>query len=128
MTRQRALILQIVNTSYNHPTAEEIYTEALVHMPEMVRATVYNNLNVLVASGQIIRLHTADGADRYDRASHPHAHLICDRCGSICDVELPQNFLNFAHRKWGTDPAMLEVSGHRLCEACRGKENSTAKV
>ncbi len=125
MTRQRALILEIVNAAYNHPTAEEIYECALEHMPEMVRATVYNNLNALVAAGKIIRLHAADGADHYDRAEHPHGHLICDDCGEISDVELPQNFLNFAHRKWGTSPISLEVTGHRLCEHCVSKQRET---
>ncbi len=121
MTRQRALILQIVNTSYSHPTAEEIYAQAREEMPEMVRATVYNNLNALVDAGLIIRLHTADGADHYDRAKHPHGHLVCSKCGSIDDVELPQNFLSGAQRKWGVAPGMLEVRGYRICDTCLEK-------
>ncbi len=118
MTRQRSLILEIVNASYNHPTAEEIYMQALERMPGMVRATVYNNLNALVDAGQIIRLHTSDGADRYDRAEHPHGHLVCECCGEIQDVELPRSFLAFASRSWGVTPQALEVSAHILCEAC----------
>ncbi len=125
MTKQRKLILQIINASCDHPTAEEIYNRALAEMPGMVLATVYNNLNALVAAGQIIRLHTADGADRYDRAEHPHGHLVCDRCGSIRDVELPQNFVTHASRRWGVSPGLLEVSGHVLCANCAARADDT---
>ncbi len=118
MTRQRALVLQIINTSYNHPTAEDVYLLAREQMPGIVRATVYNNLNALVASGEIIRLHASDGAIHYDRIDHPHAHLICERCGNIRDVELPHNFIAFTSRNWGVAPQSLEVSGHTICETC----------
>ncbi len=124
MTRQRALVLRLVNASCNHPTAEDIFLLACREMPGIVRATVYNNLNALVDSGDIIRLHSADGAVHYDRTSHPHAHLICDRCGEIRDVELPPRFLTYATRNWGVAPQLLEVSGHTLCEACDAQDSS----
>ncbi len=122
MTRQRALILRIVRASCDHLTADEIYRLAQEEMPGIARATVYNNLNVLAASGEIVRLHTSDGADHFDHAEHPHGHLVCDTCGAIRDVELPNSLMTYASRNWGVDPAMLEVSGRCLCESCRTKE------
>ena len=50
-------------------------------------ATVYNNLNVLCAQGQIRRLSVEGQPDRYDRNVR-HDHLFCRCCGKLRDVFL----------------------------------------
>ncbi len=118
MTRQRELVFELVNASYAHPTAEDVFLMAQEAMPGIARATVYNNLNALVGAGKIVRLRTADGADHFDRADHPHGHLICEACGCIHDIDLPHEMFGYFEHTWHIAPAKLEVCGHFRCTEC----------
>ena len=44
-TKQNTLILDIINNSYNHPTAYDIYLICKNEMPNISLGTVYRNLN-----------------------------------------------------------------------------------
>ena len=48
MTKQRKLVLAIINESERHLTAEEIFIEAKKRITSIAFATIYNNLNALV--------------------------------------------------------------------------------
>ena len=47
MTRQRALILEILQHSPKHLTADEIFAIAKEKMPGIARGTVYRNLKLM---------------------------------------------------------------------------------
>ena len=47
MTRQRALILEILQHSPKHLTADEIFAIAREKMPGIARGTVYRNLKLV---------------------------------------------------------------------------------
>ena len=56
MTKQKRLILDIINNSCAHYTAEEIFALAQRQMPSIARATVYNNLNTLLKENLIRKI------------------------------------------------------------------------
>ena len=56
MTKQRQLVLSVVEGSNNYPTAKEVFELAKKHMPGITFATIYNNLNRLVDDGKILRM------------------------------------------------------------------------
>ena len=83
MTRQRAVILEIIRSDMCHHTADEIFRLAREKLPTISRATVYNNLKALEEE-KIIRKISGDGAaDRYDNAFEPHGHILCKKCGRV---------------------------------------------
>ncbi len=90
MTKQRAAILEVMTRERRHYTADEILELAKDILPDgLSRATVYNNLKSLEAA-KLVRRITGDGdTDRYDGCYEPHCHLICEKCGSIRDFEIP---------------------------------------
>ena len=47
-SKQRELVMQQVEQLHDHPTAEEIYQNALRECPGLSLGTVYRNLNSLV--------------------------------------------------------------------------------
>lgn len=55
MSRYAELILELINQSQGHMTAEQIFLE-LKTEPRIVQATVYNNLNALCQEGLIRKL------------------------------------------------------------------------
>ena len=66
-TKQRDLILQIINNSYNHPCAYDIYLDCKKEIPNISLGTVYRNLNTLLESNSIQKIKSTDNIDRYDK-------------------------------------------------------------
>ena len=55
-TKQKELILNIINHSNTHPTAFEVYEEAKKELHNISLGTVYRNLNVLLENKKIIQI------------------------------------------------------------------------
>lgn len=53
MTRYEKKIFNIINTSHSHMTIDEIYNTLKQEEPQVVLATVYNNVNKLVQSEKL---------------------------------------------------------------------------
>ena len=81
MIKYAQQILDLVLCSTEHPTAEQIFLQMKQENSKIAQATVYNNLNALVADGKLIRLPQPGAPDRYDNTTR-HDHLICTRCGA----------------------------------------------
>jgi len=121
-TRQRRLIHEAVRGTDEHPTAEWVYQAVRRVLPRVSLGTVYRNLQVLVAQGDL-RSWTRGGRTRYDADLEPHDHFACDRCGLLLDIPKPKPSRPLpAERKlkargfqvWGR---VLEY--HGLCRSCR---------
>ena len=85
MTRYAKRILEIVDQSDEHMTAEQLYLELKKTEPKVVQATVYNNLNTLYKEGLIRKLSLEGSPDRYDKIKK-HDHLVCKKCGALSDM------------------------------------------
>ena len=85
-TKQNSLVLDIVNNSYNHPTAYDVYLECIKVMPNISLGTVYRNLNKLVGKRLIQRFELKDNIVRYDK-NVSHDHFICSKCNKVIDLE-----------------------------------------
>lgn len=51
--------------------------------------TVYRNLNILMDQGLIKKIDFGSTFDRFDANTGQHYHFVCERCGSIIDLEMP---------------------------------------
>jgi Fe2+ or Zn2+ uptake regulation protein len=74
-TKQRQLVLELVQNSRTHPTADEVYEMARRSSPNISRGTVYRNLGVLVEMGMLRRLSLSEGPDRFDSVLQAHYHF-----------------------------------------------------
>ena len=118
MTKQRAVILEVIRSGEHHSTAEEIFELAKERLPSISRATVYNNLHAMEEEGLVRRLSGEGASDRYDKNVFPHGHLFCNRCGKIFDVMLPHL------EKMIEDSSEAELFEYELkvqgvCKCCR---------
>lgn len=87
-TIQRSLVFETVNKLQCHATAYEIYKTIVKEHPNVSRATVYRNLNLLSEMGDIRKIEIPGGADRFDHLCHDHCHVKCEKCGRIFDVDM----------------------------------------
>ena len=121
MTKQRQLILEILNHSDRHLTADEIFFLAKLKMPSIAMATIYNNLNAMHEAGMINRLHIDGTADCFDKIVEPHDHLLCDRCGKITDLHLP-SLSKSIEDTLGFEIETYDLTVHYICPECKSAQ------
>ena len=120
MTRQRRLILELMQQSPRHMTADEIFAKARAQMPSIARGTVYRNLKLMEQAGEIGRLEMPDGPDRFDKTAACHGHLYCDQCGELQDIPVV-GLVREIEGAIGTEVRSYQLTIHYLCPACRAK-------
>ncbi|MFP4014878.1 MAG: transcriptional repressor [Chitinispirillaceae bacterium] len=124
-SRQRERILEVLQETDSHPTADWIYRKLKDEIPELSLGTVYRNLKVLMSQGLILKLPFGSTYDRYDGQTTPHSHLICERCGYVEDIELPE----YSEMKEKIEKmSSFTVTHHRvdflgLCKTCKNQNN-----
>ena len=127
-TKQKELILNILDQNRIHPTMQEIYSLSKEKYPSIGQATIYRNVNKLVEEGKIIRLPgTKDEGCHYDINMTDHNHLICNSCGRIIDIF--DSDYNDIIKKIETSnsvsitKSLLILEG--ICSKCKNKKKNT---
>lgn len=87
LTPQRLAIIEYLETTREHPSAEDIYNALKDRFPSMSFATIYNTLEVLMEKGLVKELPLDSSKKRFDSFTHPHHHFVCKKCGKIVDIE-----------------------------------------
>ncbi len=85
-TVQRKVIMDELRKLKCHPTADELYEVVRRKLPRISLGTVYRNLEVLSANGEILRLGGGKKQMCFDGDTSRHYHLICCRCGVVEDI------------------------------------------
>lgn len=87
LTRQRRILLELIDRSGLHLDAESLYQMAREQDPKLNRVTVYRTLKMLKDGGLVDELDLAhiEGEKHYyeTRLKQEHAHIICLRCGRV---------------------------------------------
>lgn len=112
-------ILNIINSSRDHLTAEQIYLTMKEREHKVVLATVYNNLKALLNQGFIMKISVEGFPDRYDIASK-HDHLLCRECGKLSDVYL-DDLTDSLQEQVNVEIESYDLKISYICPACRKK-------
>lgn len=88
MTKQRRLILDVLRSQNTHPTADVIYEMVRKKMPKISLGTVYRNLEILTAIGEIQTLELSGSQKRYDGIPNKHYHIRCLHCDRVDDAPI----------------------------------------
>jgi Fe2+ or Zn2+ uptake regulation protein len=120
-SRQRNKILEVLKQTDSHPDADWVYNKLKKQMPGLSLGTVYRNLRILVSQGEILKLPFGSTFDRYDGCTTPHYHVICEKCGSVHDFNMP---VNTDIDRIAQEQSNYTITKHRidfygLCEKCR---------
>jgi len=121
LTRQRRLVLEVVQRDFSHPTAAEVFDAARKTMPGISFATVYNSLRYLKCQGLVREITFGNGASRYDGVTDRHDHAICSACGQLVDFDLPGTvaLTRAAARASKFHAASVHLTLVGLCPKCR---------
>ena len=115
-------ILEIINASDTHMTAEQIFFALKQAHPTVVLATVYNNLNTLYQQGKIRKISVEGYPDRYDKNTR-HDHLVCRRCGKLADIYLPDITAKL-EQQVGFSIDGYDLKVQYLCPQCQEEEKA----
>jgi len=127
MTGQRAIILDVIATSCDHLTADDITARAQRHDRSINSSTVYRTLTLLKERGLI-------KAQYYDQDSHrevfeptpqtEHYHFTCTRCGKV--IEFQSDYVpalrSQLQAELGVKVARVHLRLTGLCETCKGNK------
>ncbi|WP_423362860.1 radical SAM family heme chaperone HemW [Mycoplasma sp. P36-A1] len=128
ITRAREDIIKVL-CNVKHYTVEELVTELKKIKDGVNVATVYNNLNFLVAEGIVNEYNFNNKNSVYELNIGLHAHLICIDCNDVINLEIPE-FMQVKDRveketQFDVIDAKLDMFGH--CKKCideKALENS----
>jgi len=109
-----------VAARHDHPSADQIYLDVRQQDARISRGTVYRNLNLLAETGAITHVKVPT-ADRFDCRLDLHYHVICTRCGRVCDA--PTHYHPDYDREMA-EKTGFQISRHRtvfegLCPDCQ---------
>ena len=125
LTPQREMIIQVVNASEGHLTADEIIARVRKHYPHLNKSAVYRTLDLLIGLGLVNPTDLGQGCITYEAHRDPHHHhLICQRCGKIAQVDA--SIFASVERKLREEYAFAPCLDHfaifGLCEKCQRTE------
>jgi Fe2+ or Zn2+ uptake regulation protein len=91
VTRQRRLVMQVVQDNPGHLEVEAVYALAKASDPNISLATVYRTLAVLKEMG-LVEDHTlGEGHTHFEAVPEtPHYHFTCLKCGQVMEFDAPQ--------------------------------------
>lgn len=119
-SRQRDRLLDLLRSTDRHPTAAWLHEALQREFPRVSLATVYRNLEILVAEGHAREVPSVRGPARYDGNRAPHHHFLCEGCGAIEDIDLrlPSGLTARVRRRYRVTPTRFRVDFYGLCGEC----------
>ena len=137
LTRQRRILLDLIDSSGRHLDADTLYQLAQAKDPKLNRVTVYRTLKLLKMRGLIdeLDLMHVEGDQHYyeTRSKQEHAHIICLRCGKVEEFfgEPIQKMRKQIETNLGFQivSARTEMGGYCPdCQSLRAQESASANA
>ncbi|MGH9698995.1 MAG: Fur family transcriptional regulator [Candidatus Acidiferrales bacterium] len=127
LTRQRRVVLQVMEAARRHLDAAEILERARKINSHITRVTVYRTLDLLKRHRLIDELDLLHlRGDRHFYESHgprDHIHVACVRCGKVREFEsqLYEDLMKQISRDCAIEISVARTEVGGLCADCRGK-------
>ncbi|MEP7352437.1 MAG: transcriptional repressor [Acidobacteriota bacterium] len=125
LTRQRRLLLDLIDNSGLHLDADTLFNMAKEKDPKLNRVTVYRTLKLLKESGLVDELDLAhfQGEQHFyeTRLKQEHAHVICLRCGRVEEFfgDPLQAVRNQVRSQFGFEIAFARTEIGGYCSHCQ---------
>lgn len=119
-SRQREAIRANLMYRCDHPTAETVYMDIKEEFPNISLGTVYRNLTLLSELGEIQKISTGTGPDRFDGNPKPHCHFQCRVCQNVLDIPF-ENLADIRTHAQKNFPGIIEeniIQFFGLCPEC----------
>ena len=122
LTRQRRLVLKVLEESREHLDAEGLHDRAKALDPNISLATVYRTLVVLKEMGLVEEHRLGEGHAHFETTQKtPHYHFTCSGCGRVIEFDAPQvvEVLRRLSKQQGLQVTSAHLLVTGLCARCR---------
>ncbi len=126
MTRQRQVIVDLLENSREHLDAPTLLREARCRVPAIDKTTVYRTIKRLRKLGLIDELDLLHMGEHDGHFYEPlpekmHLHIVCMQCGKVEDMQ-PETWAEMERevetkRGYSIEMARVEIGGY--CPECR---------
>ena len=76
MTKYEKAVYDLIATSHEHLTVNQVYERLKANYPKVVLATVYNNLNRLWMDGFVRKIAIEGMPDQFDSVQKTYGHFV----------------------------------------------------
>ena len=122
--RKRNAILSFLRQTKDHPSAEMVFNHLKQESPDLSLGTVYRNLSMFKAQGEIISVGTVNGVERFDGNVEPHVHFVCNGCDAVTDlpqIQVPEELNRRVNEETGGIAETCHLTFSGLCKECKEK-------
>ena len=122
--RKRNAILAYLRQTTEHPSAEMVFNQLKPEIPDLSLGTVYRNLSMFKANGEIISIGTVNGVERFDGNTNPHVHFVCNSCEKVTDlmtIAVPEELNQEVTGLTGGQIDMCHLTFIGQCSQCKKK-------
>ncbi|MCF6308851.1 MAG: transcriptional repressor [Sulfurimonas sp.] len=119
-TNQRVGILSIMEQK-GHISIEDLYSKIKLDFPSISLATLYKNMHAMLKNELLTEIKVENSKTHFEIASNNHAHLYCEKCRELVDLDIEFKKLNNEILKdsgFLLNKTNLTFSG--ICIACQG--------
>ena len=120
-SKKREAIMDILQGTTTHPSAEWIYLQIKQIYPDISLGTVYRNLAQFKETGRVASLGYINGVERFDGTTEPHVHFVCTGCGDVRDLhhlQVPNQLCMDAAEESGATVKQCQLTFTGLCGNC----------
>lgn len=122
LTPQRMMVLDAIENSEHHISAEEIYAQVITKYPHLNISTVYRTLELLHRLGLVTETDLGGGRVRYHPADKGHHHhLVCQECGRVIDLDesVMDNLKQVLQKDYNFTPDIRHLAVFGTCADCK---------
>ena len=116
-TPQRGVILTQIYKA-GHIDIEQLHAKVLQNI-KIPLGTLYRALTELGSAGILTAISINGLKTHYEITKPSHAHLVCDNCGKVCDLEYDSSTLLQNETIGGFCVNSIQLTAHGLCETCK---------
>ena len=131
MTPRREQLLEVLLSSDRHPSVSEIHEGVKRYFPGTSLATIYNTIELLKDTGQVLEIEFSGASNRYDgRIPVSHPHLVCEVCEKVEDLDITELKDPFEKISDSTGYRILRrrMDFYGVCPDCQGEPLSSPSL
>ena len=120
-SKKREALLQAIQQTDCHPTAEWLYQTLKPQHPDLSLGTVYRNLLFFQEQGVVKSVGVVNGQERFDGCTETHAHFVCSQCGCVSDLhglKLAEDLDETVCRQYRIHVERHELTFYGKCQTC----------
>lgn len=110
-SKKREQILDVLKREHGALSANEIHSK----LPKLDLTTIYRNLDVFVADGEVKKLLLSGKEALYEYQDKPHHHAVCTECDRVIHFTAPDDKIKKLLGIAGFAVDELEVTVRGIC-------------